>query len=229
MAKTKIAVIDDRADARKIVSDVIEDVISNLEITDKWDVLSIAPLKTLKDYTDWVNREKIGILVIDERLGEIPDASGTAANYTGSDLVSLLRTQNKEMPIYGVTSYPGDPSLKEHFALFNEVIERGEFSANASGYVERFLRLYKNFLDTNENELSELSNISRKIALGTATAAEKKRGRAIQESLEIPLTTVAITSRKEWLDEYQKTIEEFKKLQKDAGKFLKEKPAKKKK
>jgi len=229
MAKTRIAVIDDRADARTLVVSVIEDAISNLEVTDKWSVLSAPPLPTLDDYTNWVNDERVGILVIDERLGEIPDASGKAANYTGSDLVSLLRTQNKEMPIYGVTSYPDDTSLKEHFALFNEVVKRDDFTAKAAQYVERFLRMYKNFLEVNEKELSELSKISKKLALGTATTAEKKRARAIQENLEIPLTTVAITSRKEWLDEYQKTIEDFKKLQKDAAKFLKKKSTKKKK
>jgi len=228
MAKIKIAVIDDREDARTLVTSVIEDAISNLEITDKWAVLSIAPLATLKDYADWVNNERVGILVIDERLGEIPDASGKTANYTGSDLVSLLRKQNKEMPIYGVTSYPDDTSLKEHFALFNEVVKRDDFTAKAAQYVDRFLRMYKNFLETNEKELSELSKISKKIALGTATSAEKKRAHAIQESLEIPLTTVAITSRKEWLDEYQKTISDFKKIQKEAEKFLKKKSKKKK-
>ncbi len=223
MARTKIAVIDDREDARKLVASVIDDAIANLEVSDEWAVIDSAPLSTMAGYRGWVTKEKIGILIIDERLGEVPDATGKTANYTGSDLVSVLRKQNKDMPIYGVTSYPDDTSLQEHFALFNEVVKRDDFTAKAAQYVDRFLRLYKNFLDSNEEELSELSKISRKIALGTATAAEKKKARAIQESLEIPLTTLALGSRKEWLDEYEKTIANFKKMQKDAKKFLKKK------
>lgn len=228
MKKTKIAVIDDRDDARKMVADVIGDAITNLNIQDQWAVLESAPFPQLKDYSGWVDEEKIGVLIIDERLGEVPDSSGKAATYKGSDLVGLVRKQFKEMPIYGVTSYPDDPSLQQHFALFDEVVKREDFTSKAGLYVERFLRTYKNFLEVNEKELTELSVISKKIALGKANSTQKKRAEAIQKSLEIPVTTIALNSRKEWLDEYQKVIDEFKKTQKEASKFLKNKTKKKK-
>jgi hypothetical protein len=221
MKKVKIAVIDDNVDARNFVTSAIEDAITNLEIGTEWSVLESAPFPKLKDYTDWVNKQQVGVLVVDERLGEVPDADGKTANYKGSDLVGVLRKQFKDMPIYGVTSHPADPSLKEHFALFDEVVERDIFMSKASQYVERFLRTYKNFLDLNEKELSELSVISKKIAQGKATNAQKKRAEAIQQNLEIPVTTLALSSRKELLDEYEKTIKEIKKTQQDAKKHLK--------
>ncbi|MCU0660388.1 MAG: hypothetical protein MUD00_02125 [Candidatus Pacebacteria bacterium] len=223
MKKVKIAVIDDNVDARNFVTSAIEDAITNLEIGTEWSVLKSAPFPKLKDYTDWVNKQQVGVLVVDERLGEVPDADGQTANYKGSDLVGVLRKQFKDMPIYGVTSHPADPSLKEHFALFDEVVERDIFMSKASQYVERFLRTYKNFLDLNEKELSELSVISKKIAQGKATNAQKKRAEAIQQNLEIPVTTLALSSRKELLDEYEKTIKEIKKTQQEAKKHLKKK------
>ena len=161
MTKTQIAVIDDRADARKMVADVVQDAIANLGITNQWAVLSAAPLSKLSGYRNWIAKHNIGILLIDERLAEIPDRSGEVADYTGSDLVRVLRKQNKDMPIYGVTSFPDDPSLQTHFALFNEVIERHVFTAKATQYIDRILRLYQSFLNKNEKELAELSKLSR--------------------------------------------------------------------
>ncbi|MFA6177490.1 MAG: hypothetical protein WC694_01185 [Candidatus Paceibacterota bacterium] len=228
MAKTKIAVIDDRVDARALVASVIDDAITNLEITDKWSVLEASPLPKLKDYLNWVSDKKVGILIIDERLGEVPDDAGKAASYKGSDLVNLLRKQYKDMPIYGVTSYPDDGSLQKHFALFDEVVKRDDFTSKAAQYVDRFLRTYKNFLEDNEKELTELSVISKKIALGKASRSEKKRAEAIQKNLEIPVTTLAIGSRKEWIDDYEKVIADLKKTQSDVGKFLKKSTKKKK-
>lgn len=227
MKKVKIAVIDDNVDARNFVTSAIEDAITNLEIGTEWSVLKSAPFPKLKDYTDWVNKQQVGVLVVDERLGEVPDADGQTANYKGSDLVGVLRKQFKDMPIYGVTSHPADPSLKEHFALFDEVVERDVFMSKASQYVERFLRTYKNFLDLNEKELTELSVISKKIALGTASTVQKKRAEAIQQNLEIPVVTTALNSRKGWIDEYENLIGKFKETQKEANKFLKQKPKKK--
>lgn len=229
MKKVKIAVIDDNVDARNFVTSAIEDAITNLDIGSEWSVLKSSPFPKLKDYTEWVNKEQVGVLVVDERLGEVPDSDGQTANYKGSDLVGVLRKQFKDMPIYGVTSHPADPSLKEHFALFDEVVERDIFMSKAGQYVERFLRTYKNFLDLNEKELTELSIISKKIALGTANTVLRKRAEAIQQNLEIPVVTTALNSRKEWLDEYEKLIGKFKETQKGVNKFLKQKPKKKKK
>lgn len=228
MPKIKIAVIDDNKDARELVGSVIEDALVNLEITDQWTVKQSAPFLRLRDYLDWINQENVGVLIIDERLGEIPDASGEAVSYRGSDLVNLVRKQYKDLPIYGVTSFPDDPSLQEHFSLFDEVIRREDFSARAHLYVNRFLRTHKNFLEANEKDLSELSSICKKIALGTASRAEKRRAEAIQTSLEIPVTTMAFSGRKEWTDSYEKIILELKKTQLEVVKFLKKDQKKKK-
>jgi CheY-like chemotaxis protein len=217
---TKIALIDDREEARKLVADVINDAIDNLELNKQWSVIEIAPLLDLNEYLDWISEEDVGILIVDERLGEIPDDNGKAVSYKGSELVNLLRKKYKEMPIYGVTSYPEDEPLQEYFSLFDEVIKREDFTARASLYLDRFLRNYKNFLNANEKELSELSEIAKKIALGESSSSERKRAEAIQKNLEIPLTTSSINDRKQWIDEYEKTINEFKKTQQDIENFL---------
>jgi len=229
MSKIKIAVVDDRKDARQLVASVIDDVLTNLNIKDQWAVLETAPFPNLEKYPDWVNRENIGVLLVDERLDEISDRAGKTAKYTGSDLVNLLRRRFKDLPIYGVTSYPDDATLQHHFALFNEVIKRDVFTSKARQYVERFLRTYKAFLEAHENELAELTSLSKRIAMGKASTSDKKRADAIQKNLEIPVTTDAIVGRKDLLNEFQKVVREFEAAQKEVDVYLKKQGMQKKK
>ncbi len=220
MEKMKLAIVDDRKETRNVVVDVIANALDNLEMTGKWSVLGVPPLSTLKEYPEWIIRENVGILIVDERLGEVPNASGKIADYKGSDLVALLRTQYKEMPIYGVTAYHADDSLQEHFSLFDDVVERSDFAAKTVQYIGRFLRTYQNFFEENEKELTELSKISKKIAIGTASKSEKNRAEAIQRNLEIPVSTISIANRKEWLDDYEKILNIFTETQNKANKIL---------
>lgn len=216
----RIGIIDDQADARNLLSSLLEDALSNMELSDEWEVYATSPLPSMEEYPALINQQEICIFLVDERLGEVPNANGETVDYTGSSLVNLLRTQFKELPIYGVTAFPQDGSLEEYFSQFDEVIQRDELAGRTEGYLERWLRRYEEFLNANEQKLAELSSISGKIALGEASEAEKERAEAIQQDLEIPLITPYISSRREWLEEYAKIIDQYHALQSEVKELL---------
>jgi CheY-like chemotaxis protein len=216
----KIAIVDDQDSARLAVQSVIEDVLSNEDLEAEWGVVSTAPLADVEAYANFIDSENVAILLIDERLGESPDASGITVNYKGSELVEQLRKNYKQMPIYGITAFPQDESLETHFAQFDEIILRDTFTQKAASYVPRFIRAYQNFLKVRDDTLAELGTISAKIASGTATDDEKRRAAEIQEKLNLPGTVQDISSRSEWLTEYATLLKKQEEINNLARKHL---------
>lgn len=216
----KIAIVDDQDSARLAVQSVIEDVLSNEDLEAEWGVVSTAPLADVAAYADFIDSENVAILLIDERLGESPDASGATVNYKGSELVEELRKNYKQMPIYGITAFPQDESLETHFAQFDEIILRDTFTQKAASYVPRFIRAYQNFLKVRDDTLAELSAISVKIASGTATDAEKTRAAEIQEKINLPGVIKDMSSRSEWLTEYAALLKKQEEINNLAKKHL---------
>jgi len=215
----KIAIVDDRQDYRHMIATAVDIALVNLEKEGEWSVLESFPLDNVESYTDWVSQEEIGILLVDERLGEQLGVNGQAANYSGGDVVTSLRRELKSMPIYGVTSFPEYVSDRQ-FGLFDDVINRTEFTSQADKFVRRFIRQYEDFLEKNEAELVELSQLSEKIALGNAVDADINRAKAIQQAIEIPVTSVATANRGAWLKKYEETIEQLRKVQQEAKDYL---------
>lgn len=218
----KIAIIDDQESARSAVHSVIEDVLSNEDLEAEWGIVSIAPLTDIGAYANFIDSEEVVILLIDERLGESPDASGDTVQYKGSELVEELRKNYKQMPIYGITAFPQDESLETHFAQFDEIILRDTFTLKAASYVPRFIRAYQNFLKVRDDTLAELGTISAKIASGSATDDEKKRAAEIQEKINLPGVVSDINSRSEWLKEYAALLEKQKEINDLAKRHLNE-------
>lgn len=222
LAMKKIAIVDDQESARSAVHSVIEDVLSNEDLEAEWGIVSIAPLADIGAYASFIDSEEVAILLIDERLGESPDASGDAVMYKGSELVEELRKNHKQMPIYGITAFPQDESLETHFAQFDEIILRDTFTLKAASYVPRFIRAYQNFLKVRDDTLAELGTISAKIASGSATDDEKKRATEIQEKINLPDVVSDMNSRSEWLTEYAALLKKQEEINDLAKKHLSE-------
>ena len=224
----KIAIIDDRQDQRHMIATAVSNALSNLDENEEWEVLESFPLDDVETYTDWISQENVGILLVDERLSEQLGLNGETADYTGGDVVTSLRRELKSMPIYGVTSFPENVG-EQQFGLFDDVINRTEFTSQAEKFVRRFIRQYEDFLNSNETELTELSELSEKIALGNADQEDVNRAKAIQQAIQIPVTSVAIAGRDAWLKKYEETIDELKKVQQEASEYLAQKPPEEKK
>lgn len=201
MSEVRIAIVDDREDVRRSVVSTLEDAIENQELGDTWSILEVSPLGDVDDYPDWIRENSIGILIIDERLNELPSGE-EAVDYLGSDVVSVIREHYKGLPIYGMTSYPTADALERNFGLFDDIVQRDELSEKADSYLQRFMRSYQSFLDVNESELAELNTLSEKIATKQANSIQKTRARAIQQNLSLRITAPALSTRSEWIDKY---------------------------
>lgn len=216
----KIAVIDDQQAARTAVESVVEDVLSDQSLDTEWGVISSAPLDTIEEYADFIESENIAILLVDERLGEAPNNLGSSVDYRGSQLVEELRKNYKQMPMYGITAFPEDETLESHFSQFDEIILRDTFTQKASSYVPRFIRAYQNFIKAKDDSLAELSTISAKIASGEASDIEIKRAAEIQEKINIPSTIKEISSRSEWLTDYEALLDKYENISNIAKQHL---------
>lgn len=216
----KIGIIDDRDHHRESLARSIILAISDLEKSDEWSVIDSRPFVNMDDYLSWINTNEISILIVDEKLYE-DISNGDRVTYKGSDLVEYLRKSYKDLPIYAVSSFSIDEDLQDKFSSFDDIIPRDQYSKNSDQYVERFLRAGKKFLDSNVEKLSELTELSEKIALGNYTEKDIIRANAIQKDLEIPFEAQEVKSRRDWLKKYEAQIKEMNDLQEKIKKFIK--------
>jgi len=80
-----------------------------------------------------------------------------------------------------------------------------------------------------ENRVKELSEISRKIAIGEAKKADVEKAKALQVSLQIPFATDQVTERGESLRRLEEKLNEFEELKREIGQYLDERERRAKK
>ena len=125
-----IGIIDDREDVRKTLRMGMKTVLES-----DWNTVDSSPLPQLNDYLSWIGTNKIVSLIVDEKLNEIAlDLSG-AVDYYGHDLVDFLRSRLKTFPIFVVTSYPDEQSLKDRFKDVEAIIDRRHFLKTLENYL----------------------------------------------------------------------------------------------
>lgn len=212
-----IGIIDDRAEARKLMADRFE-----IALTEEWRVVVSEPLADLKDHISWIAANKVCALVIDERLNEVAtnEQEGTVT-YHGHDLVDYLRLRIKTLPIFVVTAWPRDPSLLERFKDVEDIIPRNNFFTKSNDYVLRITRASQKYVDTFEAELAEISKFAYDLATGKeATLAEVNRIRAIQQKLETAFSIESIQTKSQWLTQLEHTLLELEELKAEIEKHL---------
>lgn len=222
----RIYVIDDRDEGR-IVADNIDLELGNM--SDKWSAEHKQPLENLHDYLSWLNEEDVAVLVVDERLKEVPlQGSNKTVDYLGHELVDFLRNHRPDFPIFIVAGDVMVEDVKMRFRDVEGIVGRKEFNKSAekdekgekieeSGaekYVPRMVRAGQRYLRTFETELSFLSEISSKLAQGEKVLEDDmRRAKAIQQKLVISAGISDISTKREWIDQMEslaQELEEFK-------------------
>lgn len=208
---TSIGVIDDRNEERQIIVDGIKFGKNN----DAWTVIESKPLTKLEEYPAWIGQNKICALVIDELLDEKING-GVAVEYKGHNLVDFIRQHIPTLPVFVVTSYSNDPSLRERFKDVEDIVERQIFSSNYRDYVPRIIRAAQQYLNVFQEELNELALFAQKIATGEAVSDEEQtRAQAIQTKLDIAYSINAISDVSSWLDEATILVNKLEELRKE--------------
>jgi len=210
-----IAIVDDRVDFRTTLKRKIELSLKKLN-QHIWTVIDIDPFVDMNDYLAWIQGNDIAILILDEKLQEV--ASGSKVNYSGSLLIEKIRETLKEFPVFAITSYPNEPDLQNKFPLFDEILERDTFYNKSDEYVSRFLRAGQRFLTTHFTQLKQISDLSQKTALGTATQEEKDMLASLQALMGLPYSY--LPNREEWLQEYEDKLRKLEEISSKIESYL---------
>jgi hypothetical protein len=202
MGNKTIAIIDDNPDqsstAKLNIELELEGLVSSLE------VITSFPLKDPNEYFDFIDRNNVCVLILDEKLNDQSFEDHGPVDYTGSQLVTILRSRLKDFPIFALTVINTDKDLSEKFSLYEDIIGRGDFIENASKYVPKIWRAAKNYLNENDEAYSRFNELSKIVSNGSEDEILIKEFQSLQAKLELSFS--GFEDRNSWLNEYENQI-----------------------
>lgn len=198
-----LAIVDDRRGARETVERNLE-----LYLPEEWGLLGVAPLGTVEHYPAWIAENEIAAVIFDERLHEAAADSEAHVSYDGHDAVDFLRQAMPTLPIFLVTSYERDTEVAKRHGAVEDIISRAAFNRDPAKHLERILRSAQRYLENYESQLSEIGEISQRLATSEAAAGDIQRLHALREAIGLPFSS-EVESRAEWLEQVEKLIEEW--------------------
>jgi len=204
----QIAIIDDNADQSGTVKGYTELVLD--EIGSDLSVITSFPLRDINSYSEYIADNDVAVIIIDEKLNDQSFDENGPVDYKGNQLVTVLRENQKELPIFTITAIADDPDLLEKLSDYDYIIPRSDFYKSSERYVPIIARSAQRYLEQNRNELSEFDSLTRHIASGEYTDEDVNRLSALKVKLELPFT--GFDDRKEWLEKYDQQIEKLKAL-----------------
>ena len=204
----KIAIIDDNTDHSGTVQNNIE--IGLAELGSSLEVISSIPFKDPKDYFNFIDRNEVCVLILDEMLNDQAIDENGPVDYKGSQLVVMLREQLKNFPIFALTVIPHNDELESQYSLYEDVISRDEFYKNSEKFIPKFLRAANNYLNDNLDELSQFNELTQEVSGGNSDPELLKKLQALQIKLELPFS--GFDDRNAWLNEYEKQIKSLEEL-----------------
>jgi hypothetical protein len=196
---SRIAIVDDNREQRESMRIKLSLFLKKKEST--LQVIDIFPFQTFDEYYSWIESNEICLLIFDERLHESQGDNEPVA-YRGNELVTKVRERFKDLPIFTVTAHIDDDELQAKFSEFDYIITRHDFDER---YIDIMIRASQRYLTENQKELAEFDDLTKQVAVGSASSSSIERLRALQLKLHIPLST-DLKDREDWLKEYEKQI-----------------------
>ena len=203
----KIAIIDDDTDQSGTVRENLE--LALAEIGSDLEVITSIPFADPNDYFNFIEENEVCVLILDEKLNDKSNDGKAPVNYLGSQLVSVLRSKLIEFPIFAITNYIDEADLKEKYSEYEDVIARKEFLLETEKYFPKIWRAAKNYLNENEDELSQFNELTKAISGGNNDPELIKKLQALQVKLELPFS--GFDDRNAWLNEYESQINSLEK------------------
>jgi hypothetical protein len=197
----KIAIVDDNNDQRGTYAIRLKQFLK--ELNSDIQVIDIFPFVKPSDYYGFIDAENISAIIVDEKLHNDSQPDKPPVGYNGSDLVIYIRERYKYIPFFTLTNFPEDQVLQEKINEYDYIFSKKEFTIKQ---VEIIQRACQRYLIENQKELSLYDDLTRKIASGKAEGGDIEKLKALQQKLQIPIST-DLKDREEWLNEYEKQIE----------------------
>lgn len=211
----KIAIIDDNKDQRGTYAIRLKQFLK--ELNSDIQVIDIFPFEKPSDYYSFIDEENIAVIIVDEKLHNDSQPDKPPVGYNGSDLVMYIRERYKYIPFFTLTNFPEDQVLQEKVNEYDYIFSKKDFTIKQ---VEIIQRACQRYLAENQKELSMYSDLTRKIASGKIEGGDIEKLKALQEKLQIPVST-DLTDREEWLKEYEKQIASLEEIKSKLEKKLK--------
>lgn len=197
-----IVIIDDNPEQSGTVKNNL--IISLEELNSELKVITTFPFQNTQDYFDFIDRNDVCVLILDEKLNDQTFDLNGPVDYKGSQLVKILRERLKDLPIFSISVISTDKDLMQQYNQFEEIISRREFYANPMKYVPKIVRAAKNFLLEKNEAFEEYGILSVRISNGNADETDILRFKELQLKLDLPL--VGFDDRDTWLNKYEEKI-----------------------
>jgi hypothetical protein len=203
-----IAIIDDNTEQSGTVKTNLEIELS--KIGSDLEVITSVPFANPNDYFNFIDKNEICVLILDEKLNDRSNDNNAPVDYLGSDLVTALRRKLKEFPIFAITNFVDETELKEKYSEFEDIIIRKQFLLETEKYFPKIWRSAKNYLNENIDEFSQFNQLTMEIAGGNKDPVLIAKLKALQVKLELPFS--GFDDRNAWLNEYESQIDSLEKL-----------------
>lgn len=190
----KVGIIDDSSTLAESISRIFDLWFEKSGITNATAVYSL-PNVDIEANITWIVNEDVCVLVLDEKLMVGQEGSVT---YAGHELVERIRRRIPDMPIFILTGFSVEESLKNSESSIEYILSRNDFTDNAQErdkWISRIVRAGNRFFNSRQNLLSELTTLAKKIAQGTANSAESQRIAEIREQIGIAHWSESLTSK----------------------------------
>jgi len=161
----KIAFIDEDKDQLQTYCLMLEQCFpkNNQEI----EIVGFLPSPKLSDMGYLVKDEEIVAIILDEQLKDTG-----IATYLGIDLAIYLRSLDKKIPIYILTSYPDSEEILNSEFTIEDILSKQDFPNKKDVVGARIMRRIDTFLDLASAREKEFENLLRKSIEGTISKDE---------------------------------------------------------
>lgn len=216
----QIAIIDDNVDLSGTLKKTLSHYLK--KFGSSFTVITQQPFHDISLYFDFVTENEICLLVLDERLNDKPSLDGKPVHYLGNQLVLELRKQLKDFPIVMITTFSDEDDVRARESQFEYMLKRDDITDDetvANLYIPRIIRAAQRYLDSNNKELTEYNDLTKKIAAGETSEELLERLEALQVKLELPI--IGYDDRAAWLEKYEEHINHLETLKSKVENILK--------
>lgn len=210
-----IAVVDDRAPLRETVVRIITRQVRKQQLD--WSVMGADPLGRVEDYLAWLDEFDVRVLVLDERLDEVPNLDGERARYPGHAVADFLRTTRRDLPQFIVTSIKDLDELDDNAANLEAIIEREDFARKAEIYVSRMIRAGSSYIERYDEELRELDRLSAAVVGGEVDAEAIGRLGTLRGAAQDRHAVETLRDMRSWVESAEQLCGKLSKALDEAG------------
>jgi hypothetical protein len=182
-----IAILDDRPKDRETITRVVVSTLKKIKEDKDWGVICEEPPQRERDVIQWLDENDATVLMSDWKLNEGTN-SNRVVNYEADKLIREIRDKRPNFPIYIITGYESEARV--HLREVENILSRKDFTRDAHIVIPQMIRAGRRRYEEQRGLLSKMDSLARRIAVGRASAKDKKELRSLQGYFQAELPTM---------------------------------------